>query len=181
MIYMDKGMHAQAEEHFAMAINLDAEDAFTLSNMGKLLVLQKRYEDGINYLKKAIEVQPDYAFAYYNLAKAYQDCRDFPNAIYNLMFALNYEPDDVYAVNVLGRMFLEVGLNDRALRTFDQVLEEFDAKDKFAMLGKSEALDAMGEPEKALMVLQQLREIARGDKAMLEKVDGRMAAIRKRG
>ena len=49
------------------------------------------------------------------------------------------------------------------------------------MLGKSEALDAMGEPEKALMVLQQLREIARGDKAMLEKVDGRMAAIRKRG
>jgi len=127
----------------------------------------------------AIEVQPDYAFAYYNLGKAYQEKRDYPNAIYNLMFALNYEPDDVYAVNVLGRMFLDVGLNDRALRTFDQVLQEFDPYDKFALFGKAEALEAMGSYADASILLQNARKHFAGDAAMVEKIDGRLKKIRK--
>jgi superkiller protein 3 len=177
---MDKGMYKEAEEQFATAISLDGEDAFTLSNMGKLLVLQGKFDEGIGYLKKAIECQPDYAFAYYNLGKAYQEKKDFPNAIYNLMFALNYEPDDVYAVNVLGRMFLDVGLNDRAYRTFDQVLQEFDAEDKFALLGKAQALEAMAEYEEALMVLEQTRKIEDIDKIMLEKIDSSINRIKNR-
>jgi tetratricopeptide (TPR) repeat protein len=148
--------------------------------MGKLLVLQGKHDEGIEYLKKAIECQPDYAFAYYNLGKAYQEKKDFPNAIYNLMFALNYEPDDVYAVNVLGRMFLDVGLNDRALRTFDQVLQEFDAEDRFALLGKAQALEAMGEYEKAMTILQHARKLAADDKMMLEKIDGRINRLKNR-
>ncbi|NLF96021.1 MAG: hypothetical protein GX569_04720, partial [Candidatus Riflebacteria bacterium] len=123
----------------------------------------------------------DYAFAYYNLGKAYQEKRDFPNAIYNLMFALNFEPDDVYAINVLGRMFLDVGLNDRALRTFDQVLSEFDENDRFAMLGKADALEAMGQPVRAKEVLVQLKKIAGDDKLLIEKIEGRITRINKKG
>ncbi|MFZ5950077.1 MAG: tetratricopeptide repeat protein, partial [Candidatus Rifleibacteriota bacterium] len=113
--------------------------------------------------------------------KAYQEKKDYPNAIYNLMFALNYEPDDVYAVNVLGRMFLDVGLNDRALRTFDQVLQEFDANDKFALLGKAEALEAMGSIADAAILLQNARKTFSTDKVMLEKIDGRLNKLGKRG
>jgi superkiller protein 3 len=146
-----------------------------------LLVLQGRLDDGIIYLKKAVEAQPDYAFAYYNLGKAYQEKRDFPNAIYNLMFALNFEPDDVYAINVLGRMFLDVGLNDRALRTFDQVLAEFDANDRFAMLGKADALEAMGNTTRAKEVLVDLKKIAGEDKLLVEKIEGRITRINSKG
>jgi superkiller protein 3 len=178
MIYMDKGMMAEAEEQFAMAINLEPEDAFALSNMGKLLVMQGRHDEGIASLKKAIEVQPDYAFAYYNLGKAYQDLHDFPNAIYNLMFALNYEPEDVYAFNVLGRMFLEVGLNDRALRIFDQVLVEIKSDDYYSMLGKAEALEAMQRKNDALMVLGNLKVMVKDDKALLEKVTARINRLK---
>jgi tetratricopeptide (TPR) repeat protein len=96
------------------------------------------------------------------------------------MFALNYEPDDLYAVNVLGRMFLDVGLNDRALRTFDQVLEEFDEEDKFALLGKAEALESMGDLEKSMTVLQHARKIASDDKIMIEKIDARIGRIKGR-
>ncbi|MFA7145747.1 MAG: tetratricopeptide repeat protein [Candidatus Riflebacteria bacterium] len=148
--------------------------------MGKLLVMQGRHEEAIENLKRAIEIQSDYAFAYYNLAKAYQDIRDFPNAIYNLMFALNYEPDDVYAINVLGRMFLEVGLNDRALRTFQQVIDEFDVNDKFALFGKAEALTAMGRFNQAQEVLMNLRNIAaKTDKNMLNKIDDKLTKLKR--
>ncbi|MDD2624404.1 MAG: hypothetical protein PHQ02_06240, partial [Candidatus Riflebacteria bacterium] len=109
-----------------------------------------------------------------------QDIRDFPNAIYNLMFALNYEPDDVYAINVLGRMFLEVGLNDRALRTFQQVIDEFDVNDKFALFGKAEALTAMGRFNQAQEVLMNLRNIAaKTDKNMLNKIDDKLTKLKR--
>jgi len=78
-------------------------------------------------------------------------------------------------------MFLDVGLNDRALRTFDQVLSEFDENDRFAMLGKADALEAMGQPVRAKEVLVQLKKIAGDDKLLIEKIEGRITRINKKG
>ena len=171
VIYYEKGDLVKAEEHFTLALNLDEDDGYTLSQYGKLLIDLNRPEEAVEQLKKAIKFLPDYSFAYYNLAKAYKVLRDFPNAIYNLMFSLNYEPDDVYAVNELGRMFLEVGLNDRALRTYDEILEEYDKNEKFAHLGKAEALFAMGRSEEAKQTIANLKSIARNDKLVLDKIN----------
>ena len=131
----------------------------------------RRPAEAVEYLKKAIELIPDYSFAYYNIAKAYKELNDFPNAIFSLMFSLNYEPNDVYAVNVLGRMFLEVGLNDRALRTFQEIIDEYDKEDKYAYLGKAEALFAMGVKSDALQTLESLNTLAKGDDVILGKID----------
>ena len=152
-------------------MGLDEDDGYTLSQYGKLLIELKRPEEAIKHLKKAISVMPDYSFAYYNLAKAYQEIRDFPNAIYNLMFSLNYEPDDVYSANVLGRMFLEVGLNDRALKTFEEILQH-DQNDKFAYLGKAEAYFALEQPDKANQAITALKALPlfRSDKVVQEKL-----------
>ena len=115
---------------------------------------------------------PDYSFAYYNLAKAYQEVKAFPNAIYNLMFSLNYEPDDVYSANVLGRMFLEVGLNDRALKTFEEIIQH-DSNDKFAYLGKAEALFALEQPDKAKQAITALKALPlfKSDKVVQDKLN----------
>jgi hypothetical protein len=78
-------------------------------------------------------------------------------------------------------MFLDVGLNDRALRTFDQVLSEFDAEDRYAMLGKSDALEAMGQAPRAKEVLMQLKKIAGADKLLVEKIEGRVTRMNKKG
>ena len=169
-MYYAKGDCSKAEEHFTMALNINSEDGYTLSQYGKMLVDLNRPKEAIDYLKKAVEVSPDYSFAYYNLAKAYKEIRDFPNAIYNLMFSLNYEPDDVYSINVLGRMFLEVGLNDRALKTFDEILNDYDKEDKYAHLGKAEALFALDEYDKANQTLNKLSSLAKDDKQILDKI-----------
>ena len=171
VIYYDKGDWVKAEEHFTLALNLDENDGYTLSQYGKLLIDLNRPDEAVEKLKKAVEELPDYSFAYYNLAKAYKELCDFPNAIYNLMFSLNYEPDDVYSINVLGRMFLEVGLNERALKTFNEILDEHDKNEKFAHLGKAEALYALGKDDEAKHTLNYLKSIAKYDKVILEKID----------
>ena len=62
-------------------------------------------------------------------------------------------------------------LNDRALRTFNEILEEYDKDDKFAYLGKAEALFALDRPEDARMTIASLKVIAKNDKVVLSKID----------
>ena len=68
-------------------------------------------------------------------------------------------------------MFLEVCLNDRALRTFQEIIDEYDKEDKYAYLGKAEALFAMGVKSDALQTLESLNTLAKGDDVILGKID----------
>jgi tetratricopeptide (TPR) repeat protein len=146
--------------------------------MGKLLVLQKRIEEGIEFFRKAIAAQPDYAYAHYNLGKAYQKVSQFPQAIFHLLFSLKYEPEDIYAVNLLGRTFLMSGLHENALETYQKVLDTMDANDPFAILGIAETFERMNQPEKALVHYQKAKNSSTAGENEKKRAEERIKALR---
>ena len=89
--------------------------------------------------------------------------KDFPNAIYSLMFAIHYEPNDVYAHNTLGKMFYEVGLYEQSISAYEQG-QKYGNEDDYAKLGIAEALIALDKKAEAQKILYDLRKKTKDSK-----------------
>ena len=62
---------AKAATHFNMAIAVDENNASAHNGLASVFILQKKWGDAIQESKKAIELEPSYLFAHYDLAMAY--------------------------------------------------------------------------------------------------------------
>ncbi len=102
----------------------------------------------------------------------------YPQAIYHLLFCIKYEPEDVYAVNRLGRTFLDAGLHEKALETFQQVLDTLDSNDAYAFYGLAETYEALRNYEAALVNYQKIRAVAGNNKVLLDRAEEKIKKIK---
>ncbi len=68
IIYMDEGLMDEAVEQFEQSVALNPNDPDMYFSMAPAYSALERYDDSYDALIKAIELKPDYAEAYYNLA-----------------------------------------------------------------------------------------------------------------
>ena len=72
--------------------------------------------------RKALDVNPDYAEAYYNMGNVFQDQCQFDQAIVSYEKALSLKPDYINAHNNMGTIFKEQGKHDEAISAYNKVL-----------------------------------------------------------
>ena len=70
-----------ARKALEKAYKLKPEDPDILNNYGYTLYMDKMFNQSIDILKRALEIQPDYLQANYNLALAYNGIRDYDMAL----------------------------------------------------------------------------------------------------
>jgi superkiller protein 3 len=100
-----------------------SDEAIKRNNFGADLLKQGRVDEAITEFQRAVEVDPGYAAAQFNLAYAYERRDRIDDAIAQYKKALQLEPGNVLGLNNLGVLYSKQGLYDEAIATFEQALQ----------------------------------------------------------
>jgi len=83
----------------------------------------KQFDTAIKFYKKALEIKPDYAEAYYNMGIALRDNGDLNAAIDSYKKALEIKPDYVGAYFNTGNILKDIGDLEAAINSYKKALE----------------------------------------------------------
>jgi len=108
---------------FQRAMSLSERNPTTHFDLGVSLALRERYDEAIAHLRRATELDPNYADAWSALGRA-QDARgQRALGLASCARAVAISPDDPRFVNDLGSMQFQAGKYAEAAQSFRRVLE----------------------------------------------------------
>jgi tetratricopeptide (TPR) repeat protein len=102
LAYQKAGKTTQAEADYIEAGKLDAKNEMIPYNFGVLKYLTQDYEGGIKQFTKAIELKPDFAYAYNDRGSCYRMMQKYPEAIKDYEEAAKRNPNLALALNNVG-------------------------------------------------------------------------------
>lgn len=97
-------------------------DYATYHNMGVVLLMQEKTEQGIPYLQKATELDPEQADAHYNLAYAYLFADQHDSALRHVKISLDLYKDRKFkadAAHMVGQILMEQKDYHNSLKYFE--------------------------------------------------------------
>lgn len=140
-------MAASAEEHIQNALDLISEQL---------------NEEALNELKKAIELEPDSAHAWYCLGCVYNSLEDSQNAIRAFQQCTKYAPDRPEGWYNLGNGLKEMGAYEVAEKCFEVVVQ-LAPEDADAWINLGFVLDEQGKHQLAIECYDKALPIAPED------------------
>ena len=117
------GNVARAESAFEKALSIDPRHVKSLVNLSRVLIDHKRYDDALDRLTRAAEIDPDSTEVYRLLGRTYgaQGKTDEAAGAYRRAIELNEL--DAWSMNNLGLLFLEKQRAGEALPLFTKAAE----------------------------------------------------------
>lgn len=128
-----------AMDTFKEGVQQEPDNKYYRYNYGVLLLEAKDYENAEGQFKKAIELDPEYVNAVYNLAATYvrwgSDIRDeevanetgteeykakFEQALPHLEKYVNLNPEDAQIWELLGRVYANLGMEEESQQAFEK-------------------------------------------------------------
>jgi superkiller protein 3 len=98
-------------------------EAVKRNNVGADFLKQNQLEEAIAEFRRAVEVDPSYVAAHFNLAYAYERAQRFDEAIAQYKQALQLEPNNVFGLNNLGVLYTNKGQYEEAIRVLEQAAQ----------------------------------------------------------
>lgn len=86
------------------AIELGYTDASAYCTIATIFLESGDYPQSLDYFGKALKLNPDQPFVYFNRARAYETLGDFKAAITDLEQCLTYNPDDALSARIKERV-----------------------------------------------------------------------------
>src|SRR5690348_5925268 len=114
-------MKAREQADIVLVSTPQSQEGLVLK--GRSLVNEKRYQEGIAELKKAIELNPKNMQPYIELARAYFAANDPTAAEATLKQALKIDPRSMAILSALGDFYVTISKPDQAEIIYKQVLE----------------------------------------------------------
>ena len=160
IVEMQLGDDAAALAHVQAAVRAAPGEAVHHYNLGNLLARSKRYEEALQSLRRAIEIDPDYVYAYNEIGNVYLDL-DYPAEARKAFEAgLRRDPTLAKLHKNLARAALAEGHAEEAILHMNTALPLYSPADPN---GKAEALywlataqAAAGHSTKTCAALKQL-------------------------
>jgi tetratricopeptide (TPR) repeat protein len=119
----DEELNPLIVENNKKAIAGGCDDYYTNYLTGEVLISEKKYKEGIPYFVHSIELNKDYADAYYNLAYAYMYTEDLKNALKNAKLSLDKYEDPANrsdAARMMGEICYEMKDYNKAIANYEQ-------------------------------------------------------------
>lgn len=128
---IEYGSPGKAEEHYRKALQRDADNARYAYHLGTVLAEQEYHREAIKYFKQAIKSRAGYAAAYYRLGDSEVARGNQPAAIRAYMDSIRADPrmklgdqgTPGVAYHALGNLYLEYGFFDKALKVFENGIQ----------------------------------------------------------
>lgn len=119
---MDRAMQAYAD-----AVNRNPEEKLYRYNYGSILLEAKRYDEAIEHLQKATEIDPEYTNAFYNWGAAYQNqAFDVTDQVNTKDDALRAERDNLNEDQITAREAEIQELLDTRRGLYEQSIEPLE-------------------------------------------------------
>ncbi|MBS1113494.1 MAG: Tetratricopeptide 2 repeat protein, partial [Nitrospirae bacterium] len=96
--YVKQKDYTKAKKVLEEGVAGNKNDALLYNNIAALLFAQNKPEDGLKYLKKAKDTNPEYVTPYFNLAKYYATKRDFAKSIDEYKAVLKVDNKNIAAM-----------------------------------------------------------------------------------
>ena len=152
-----------AEKIYRDVLTKDPEHVEAARLLAGIAMLHKRYRDAEIFLKKAVEIAPDYARAWVDLVTAQRELHRFDDALLSARQLLRITPEASEAYVVLAGVEAAAGNHDEAIQAYRKAL---DIKpDRIgAMTGLAHNLKTVGATAEAVATYRRVIE-ARPDHA----------------
>src|SRR5512133_499901 len=147
-----------AKRLFDYALTLDSDEPENiLFDITSVLQNLNYYEQLIPYMKKLVEIEPDFKAHLYDLAYAYEKTEDFENSIKYYLQYLEEEPFSDSAWYNLGIIYNKLELYDKAMEAYDYALA-INSQNTFALFNKGNILNNLERFEEAVPVYHEYLE-----------------------
>ena len=114
-------IHAQEKEEALKPSPTELEAVKEL-NKATELMLKNDYKEAIVFLKKAIDLNPEFSEAYYNLGVSYERLGKHKDAIEMLKKTIELSPDDPNAYYALGYAYYQKKKYKKAIDAFEHTV-----------------------------------------------------------
>lgn len=117
------GRYAEAEAGLLRCAEIDNESPESLYEIGRNLVQQKKEDEALEWLRRAIKAQPDYAAAHITLSAALNSTEDPLAAMEEIKASIKVLPNIPHLHTNLGIVNLSLSRADDAIACFRKALE----------------------------------------------------------
>ncbi|MCW5961811.1 MAG: protein kinase [Pyrinomonadaceae bacterium] len=159
-LHAGKFDYAGAEQHFLRSLELNPNYVTNYTWLAILRFTENRFEDGLHFAKRAIELDPFSSFNQHNFAWGLYYAHRFDESIEQYRRLLDESPQYGLGHYAISKVFRIQGKFDDALaaiETADQILND----SVFVKLAKAECFAAAGRTGEALQLLDELNELAK--------------------
>jgi tetratricopeptide (TPR) repeat protein len=114
---------AKAEGAFDAALKNDPRHIKSLVNLSRVLIEQKRYDDAVEKLTRAADIEPDSIEVHRLLGRTYHAQKKTDEAVEAYRRAIELNELDAWSMNNLGLVFLETQRMEEAVPLFAKAVE----------------------------------------------------------
>ena len=114
--------HEQAVEVLKKGLDI-SEEAYAINWLGNTYYDLKQYQEAIARYEKAIELDPSYATAYYNLGNTYKDLNQYQEAIALYEKVIELDPSYAKAYNNLGNTYKALKQYQEAITSYQKAID----------------------------------------------------------
>jgi tetratricopeptide (TPR) repeat protein len=123
MVFFFKRDFQKAIENFETVLKLEPRNYHAMAMIGKILSFNKnKVDEAAGYLRRALEINPEFAEAHSDMAHIYAMRGDLSRAISEFRVIFQSEPKYAKYHYELGRLFESMKALDRAKREFNRAL-----------------------------------------------------------
>lgn len=193
VLYEKKGLIAQAEKHYRIAMEFDPHFIESYLDLGNLYLKEKDFPGAIQTIQKALEFAPQDTQIHYLLATIFKETKQYQEALGEYQKVLEKDPKYVLAQNFTGMIYYELKDFGKAEEAFQKsltldpagadaygnlgILYDFNLHDpKKAVTYYEKFLELRSEGENVAL----LRDLLSKAKAEVEKTEQAQESTRKK-
>src|SRR5687768_7864048 len=120
--YHQAGNLSEAKEYYLKILDLE-KNALVYNNLAIISIQQGNFNEAIELVKKAIEVNPTWVGAFFTLGNLYLDIGDLDSSIINFQEVIELEPGFIEAYLNLGNIYQKIGDSNQAKINYKKIIE----------------------------------------------------------
>ena len=152
--YSEMGLYENALNSIDQALNMDSTDLVNLERKANILYEMGNAKSAIDVYTQVLNTQPEYAFGYYRRGWFKELTRDFDGAIEDLSICVVLDPEESYAFETRGDIYLRQGKKELAEADFLKVIEIENTPEKYSCIHY--AYQGLGQYDKAIEMMDSI-------------------------
>jgi clan AA aspartic protease (TIGR02281 family) len=157
--HSELGQYDKALNCINQALNMDSTDLVNLERKANILYEMGNAKSAIDVYTQVLKTQPEYAFGYYRRGWFKELSGDFEGAVEDLSICVVLDPEESYAFETRGDIYLKQGKKKLAEEDFRKVIEIENTPEKFNCIHY--AYQGLGQNDKAIEMMDSI--IARNE------------------
>ena len=152
--YSEIGLYENALNSIDQALNMDSTDLVNLERKANILYEMGNAKSAIDVYTQVLNTQPEYAFGYYRRGWFKELTGDFDGAIEDLSICVVLDPEESYAFETRGDIYLRQGKKELAEADFLKVIEIENTPEKYSCIHYAD--QGLGQYDKAIEMMDSI-------------------------